>query len=184
MLVFGCTTDPKTTSKFYHNSSDYEQVLYKYTKNIEKLDGLYNVFSVAATEMTSQVQMLQLNKEANDFQWNDKQFDDERAKVSDNLRKESQFFLSFFTPKRKHDDLDLGASIWRIYLDHEGKRYIGKIQKYAGILEEVRSYFPSHTQWATPYMVTFPIPMNAIEGSDVSLVITGPLGNATLEFKK
>lgn len=184
LFIGGCATSPNINSKFHHDQSDYEQIMYKHTQTIEKLQGLYNVFSVAVTELTSQVQMLQLNKRANDYQWSDKQFDDERTKTLDNLRKESKFFLSFFTPKRKHDDLDLGSSIWRIYLDHDGKRYSGTIQKYSGVFEEIRSYYPAHSQWATAYTVTFPVPMSLVEGANVNLTITGPLGNATLVFTK
>lgn len=183
VLLTACATNPATQSKFPHDQGDYEDLMLKYSDDREHIEGLENVFSIHATAMNSQIQQAQINKKAHDYQWTDEQYRKERNNIVDLEQKQAQVFLSFYTSKRKHDDLTLQSSIWKVYLDIEGKRYTGNIMKYNGVVEHTKSFFPNYTKFATPYIINFPLPTDQLNKFDSKLTITGPLGTETVEFK-
>lgn len=183
LILVACASSPLNQSKFHHDQGDYEDLILKYTDHKEHIEGLENVFSVQATVLNSQIQQAQINKKAHDYQWSDEQYRKERNNLMDLEQSHAQVFLSFYTSKRKHDDLTLQSSIWKIYLDIDGKRYIGNILKFNGVAEQTKSIYPYYLKFATPYVISFPLATEKIDKSNSSLTITGPLGTETLEFK-
>lgn len=171
-------------SPIRHDQSEYESLVLKYSDQQEHNDGLYNIFTVRSTLINTSVLQAQVTKRAHDYQWTESHYQEERAKAVDLQKKQTQFFLSFYTPKRKHDDLTLGNSIWKVYLDVNGKRFTGQILKYDGVLEHTQSFFPDHTKYATPYMLSFPIGTEELDKFESKITITGPLGTETMGFKK
>ena len=99
------------------------------------------------------------------------------------MAKETEFFISFFVPERKHDDLHKAKTLWKLFLDANGRRYEGKSSRMKTILSDVVSLYPQHNRWSTPYIVSFPVPVSMIENGGAILTITGPAGSTTLSFK-
>ncbi|MGZ3818786.1 MAG: hypothetical protein ACXVCA_19290, partial [Bdellovibrio sp.] len=123
-----------------------------------------------------------LEKSVDLYQWDEKKLAEEKGKVENRLNNETEIFLSFFTPNRKDDNLSKPNSIWKIFLDVNGKRYEGKATKIKLSLSEIESLYPYHNRFYTPYSVTFPVSVRSIEGQPMKFTITGAVDSATLEF--
>lgn len=145
--------------------------------------GLYPTFELKATLMNSDVRNALIERQGEYFQWDTSQKATEREKATQELSAETSVFLSFSTPERKNDNLADNKSIWRLFLDAGGRRYVGKAKKDRRLIAELQSLFPFHTRWNSAYLVTFPIATNAIETDSVRLTVTGPLGSRVLEFR-
>lgn len=145
--------------------------------------GLYNTFELKATVMNSDVREALVRRQAAYYQWDSAQIATEREKTTQEASSETVFFLSFATPERRNDNLADKKTIWRIFLDAGGRRYVGQAKKDRRLLAEIQAQFPYHTRWNTPYLLTFPVGTTAIETQAMKLTITGPLGTRVLEFK-
>ena len=145
--------------------------------------GLYNTFELKATLLNSDVREALVRRQAAYYQWDAAQQASEREKATQELSSETSVFLSFSTPERKNDNLADKKTIWRIFLDVGGRRYVGQAKKERRLIAELQAQFPYHTRWNTPYMLTFPVSTTAIETQAIKLTLTGPLGSRVLEFK-
>lgn len=138
---------------------------------------------LTATILNSRVTTAQTDQMARLYIWDANKYTQEKVKADDKITKETEFFVSFFTPERKHDDLHKNQTLWKIFLDAGGKRYEGKVKKIKLLTEEIQGMYSYHNRFSTPYSVIFPIAARDIESlKDIKLTITGPVGSATLEF--
>lgn len=163
-------------------TGDYVSVIEKHTDKARRYSGFYNTLEIEATMITSEVAKAQLEQSVELYQWDDKRLAEEKGKFENRLNNETEVFLSFFTPERKNDNLSKPNSIWKIFLDVGGKRYEGKATKIKLSLSELESFYPFHNRFYTPYSVTFPVPVRAIETKPMKFTITGAVGSATLNF--
>ena len=142
-----------------------------------------NVLTFSATMLNSKILQAQLMQKARLYQWDSTTFNNETQKVNTETDKAAQFFISFYTPERKHDDLHKNQTLWKIFLDADGRRYEGKATKIKLLTNEVQALYPDHTRFATPYILTFPVSMKSIENKPVRLTLTGTVASATVEFQ-
>lgn len=165
------------------SQSEYERKIEPYSKQIEKYEGIVNVLHVSTTILNSKVMQAQLAQKARLFQWDAALFETESQKLNVDLDKSTQIFVSFYTPERKHDDLHKNQTLWKIFLDAEGRRWEGKATKIKLLTNEVQGLYPDHTRFATPYLLTFPISVKLIESKPIRLTLTGSVTSATIEFQ-
>jgi hypothetical protein len=165
------------------SGSEYESVVENKTVKIESYSGLYNQLTVSATRMDSEMTEAYLSHSARLLQWSGEQYQTERSKLISQGTEKTEFFVSFYTPERKHTDLSSNKSIWKIYLDINGQRYEGKATKIKTQLTEVQTMFPAHNRWSTPYTVTFPVATAISDGKPAVLTFTGTVTAAQLKFK-
>lgn len=158
-------------------------VIEQYSAGDSEFAGLYNTFELKATLLNSEVREALIRRQSEYYQWDEAQQSTEREKATQELSAESEIFLSFATPERKNDNLTDKKTIWRIFLDVGGRRYVGQAKKERRLIAELQAQFPFHTRWNTPYLLTFPVSMKSIETQTVKLTLTGPLGSRVLEFK-
>ncbi|MFZ4402521.1 MAG: hypothetical protein ACOYOK_00325 [Pseudobdellovibrionaceae bacterium] len=162
--------------------SDYQSVIEKNTQRSQKYSGLANTLDVQATILNSTVSAGQSDQYARIYQWNAQQWNEDKIKSEQKLAQKSEFFVSFYTPERKHNDLHKNKTLWKIFLDTGSQRYEGKATKVKLLTEEVRRFYPYYTKFTTPYLIEFPVSMKSIEGKDLKLTITGTVGSAQLLF--
>lgn len=160
----------------------YEKAVSDKTKKIEVYDGLYNKITVQATWLDSLVTEYTLSHNARLLQWQEPKYREERTKKVGKNAENSEFFVSFFTPERKYADLSSSRNLWKIYLDVNGQRYEGKASKLKLSLNEIQALYPYHNRWSVPYVVTFPIATSLAENKNVTLVFTGTVGAAELQY--
>lgn len=186
-LVFtsACTTTKDSIGSNINliSESDYQKIISDNTKQKQIYSGLYNTMDLTATILNSRVSAAQTDQLARLYIWDANKYTQEKVKADDKVTKETEFFVSFFTPERKHDDLHKNQTLWKIFLDAGGKRYEGKVKKIKLLTEEIQGMYAYHNRFSTPYSVIFPIAARDIENlKDIKLTITGPVGSATLEF--
>lgn len=184
-IISACASEPpKNPDVPVISQNDYEASTEKYSQHVEIYDGLYNTINMAATLLNSVVTEDQLKQNARIYQWDKNKYEAEKSRISGEHAKQTEVFVSFFTPETKHNDLYKNKTLWKIFLDADGKRYEGKATKMKLLTTEIQSLYPLHTRFAVPYMVTFSVPTSTIENANSKLTITGPVGSAAVEFKK
>lgn len=160
----------------------HTEIIEKNSSGDSEFSGLYNTFELKATILNTPVRDALIQRQAEYYQWDQAQISAEREKSLQENSSESAIFVSFSTPERRNDNLADKKTIWRVFLDVGGKRYVGQAKKDRRLIAELQSLFPFHTRWNTPYIFTFPVAMNAIETDPIKLTVTGPLGSRVLEF--
>lgn len=186
-LMASCSSKsiaPSPTMKLI-SESDYQQTIKKNARQEQVYSGLYNAIDMTGMIINSEVSEAQVDQMARVYIWDENKYTQEKVKSEDKLRKESEFFVSFFTPERKHDDLHKNKTLWKIFLDVDGKRFEGKVSKVKLLTEEIQSLYPFHNRFSTPYSIVFPVAMKQIEQSaSIKLTITGPVGSSTVDFAR
>lgn len=183
LILTACASYEVTPeNRTQRTTGDYVSVIDKHTDKARRYSGFYNTLEIEATILTSEVAQSQLEQSADLYQWNDSRLAEEKGKFEKRLNNESEIFLSFFTPERKNDNLSKPDSIWKIFLDVDGRRFEGKATKIKLSLPELESLYPYHNRFYTPYSITFPVSIRSIEGKPMKFTITGAVGSATLNF--
>lgn len=162
---------------------DYMTVIEEHSDKIRRYSGFYNTLDIEGTLITSEVAEAQLAQNGMLYQWDETRAAEEKAKFEARLSRESEVFLSFFTPERKNDDLFKKNTMWKVFLDVDGKRYEGTAKKIKLQLAEIEGMYPYHNRFYTPYSVIFPVPMRSIDGKPAKLTLTGVVGSGELIFK-
>lgn len=183
LSLSGCITSlPAASGVPEISNSEYENLVEKKSKKVEIYDGLYNKLSITATSLDSEMSQGNLAYRARLNQWQEPKFREEKSLLITNHASTTEFFVSFYTPERKHADLSRTKNLWKILLDVDGKRYEGKAVKIRLLLSEVQALYPRHNRWSTPYLVTFPVPTTLVENKPFVLTVTGALGSVQVKF--
>ena len=165
------------------SESDYEALVIKKTKKVEVYDGLYNKLTVQATWLDSEMSEGFLAHSTRLAQWEEPKYREERNKLVMKHSSNTEFFVSFYTPERRHSDLSSSKNLWKIFLDVNGQRYEGKATKVKLLLSEVQASYPYHNRWSVPYVVSFPVATAITEKKQAVLTFTGAVGSAQLKFE-
>jgi hypothetical protein len=164
-------------------NDQYLDILEDNSDRIQSYSGFYNTLDVRGTINNSQVAQAQLLQNRRIYEWTEEKFNSEKALAETRLSKSADFFVSFFTPEKKNDDLIKVNTTWRLFLDVDGRRYEGKAIRMKLPMPEIEGVYPYHNRFATPYTISFPVSMRSIEGKDSTLTITGPVGTGIMKFK-
>lgn len=168
--------------KVYISDSDYKKTIYEQTKQSQAYEGLVNVIDIRVTALTSKVRTAQTLRRATNLQWSEAEVKADQEYQLKDMAAQTKFFLSFFTPESKDDNLSKPDTVWRIFLDVQGKRYAGTIQKLHETPSEIIDLYPDHTKWGTPYTVKFLVPTRIVEENLSKFTITGAIGSTSVDF--
>jgi hypothetical protein len=167
----------KTESEYY-NAVDYT------TKSDKIYDGFNQTLDMSATLLNSEVSRAQLDQNARIYQWSEQDYANKKSELETSMSKQTQVFLSFFVPERKHDNLTKQNSVWKIFLDVNGKRVEGRVEKIKMIYAEIKLLYPHFSRFNSAYKITFPVPVSIVDGSESSFTMTGPVGSVKLQFPR
>jgi hypothetical protein len=162
----------------------YLPILEKHSDKVQIYSGLDNILEVHGTLLSSAVLESQIELNKASYQWTAESFKTELTKSHENSAKYTEVFISLFTPEKKHDDLNKNKTLWKIFLDVNGRRYEGKATKVKLLTAEIQNTYPYHNLWLTPYVISFPVPTKEIDNQTAKLTLTGPIGSAQLNFPK
>lgn len=184
MTLTGCATSPEHSVEGVNliTEDQYDELIQKNSAQKEIYSGLYNTLNVRATLLRPSTNQGVVQKNARLYQWNKSKYDEEVLKSQQKAQQETEIFVSFFTPEKKHDDLHKNKTLWKIFLDVNGKRYEGKAAKIKLLTTEIQAFYPEHNTFSTPYLVSFGVPANSLEKSDAKLTLTGPITSVSLDF--
>lgn len=105
--------------------------------------------------------------------------DDTREILFKNHERESEFFLSMYSPKNEQARLKFDDSLWSIFvLEGDQKIYPLEIRPVREPLARIQGFFPHVRQWHNNYILRFPGEL----GDAFSMIITGPLGRIELDW--
>lgn len=144
--------------------------------------GIYEAFELKAVLHNDFVTKSLLKRQSQFYQWEDSKIGTERDRLQQERSNETLVFISFSAQSRHDDNMHKPQSIWRLYLDAQGKRYEGTVKRDRRPFSELLALYPFHTRWNTAYMVRFPVSIAAIESGPIKVTVTGPLGTRVLEF--
>ena len=181
-MTTGCASKYQNTGLHLIDESDYYSTVDKNARRKQVYDGFYATMDFSAVLLNTPTSRARVDQNARIYQWDSDKYKDEKAKAESNLAKQTEVFLSFYVPDRKNDDLNKTKTLWKIFLDANGKRYEGKAEKIKTVIAEVIAIYPQHNRWSTPYKVTFNVPTSYVEASPVKLTLTGPVGSASVDF--
>lgn len=184
LFVTACATTHETlpSGKKLRSFNEYATVLEKHTDHDRKYAGLYNTMDVQGSLLTREVLEAQAEQSLRYYQWTEERLNEELKKTNERVAQQTEVFLSFYTPERKDDNMNKPDTKWLIFLDVDGKRYDGKTTKIKQLVSELLGFYPYYTRLATPYIVTFPVPANSLDGKKVKVTISGPVDSAVLTF--
>jgi hypothetical protein len=161
---------------------NYSNMIDAHSRGESIYDGFNNTFQYQATLLNTKMINAQLRKRAALQLWDNDKLEQERTKKFQEIATRTEMFLSFFSPDRNVVNLDNKKTVWRAYLDIDGRRYVGDIKKLAIPLVDIVALYPYHNRWSTPYLVTFAVPTTAVEKKDAKLTLTGSVGTSTVTF--
>ncbi len=194
MYIFcSCATPHQNPNLNLIPESKYYDLIDSSTQKTEQYSGFHNVLTFHATLLDSQVGAAYLDQKARLYQWDESKYRSEQEAWRSNAQKNTEIIVSFFTPERKHDDLDKVDTQWKIFLDLQGQRFEGKAKKIKLTYDETMAFIPKHNRWSTAYIVQFPVPTPRIDsvlgGEDknqkeggIRLTITGPVASSQIHF--
>lgn len=182
-VIFSCATRLPTPAGIKDiSTAEYEEMVESKTKKTEVYDGLYNKLTVQSTRLDAEMTENLMAYSAKLSQWSAEKYKEEKAKMIGKHSESTEFFLSFYTPERKHDDLAFNKTSWKVYLDVGGQRYEGKVTKIKSLFLDLEATYPHHNRWSTPYSVVFPVSTPATDGKPITLTLTGPLATTQLVY--
>lgn len=182
LLLAGCSTTRTTQAPV--SSRSYMTVIDKNSDRIRRYSGFYNTLDVEATILNKEILSNQLYYLTSLYQWDESKSQAEGEKIFKDSKTSTQFFVSFFTPERKNIDLSKKNTIWKFFLDVDGRRFEGTATRFKAPMAETEVIYPYHNRFYIPYLISFPVPTEAIENKPVELTITGAVDSGTLKFQQ
>lgn len=164
------------------SSSEYSSLVEAKTQKSEVYDGLYNKLTVQLTRMDAEMTENILAYSAKLSQWSEDIYQQEKSKMISNHSIQTEFFLSFFVPEKKHDNLNIKKTTWKVYLDVNGQRYEGTAVRNKSLFLDLQAIYPHHNRWSTAYTLTFPVSTASTEGKNLIITITGPIASTQVKF--
>lgn len=184
LFLMSCSTTPKSNQPSYMSIEEgqYENVLQRYTKSEKRYSGFYNQFDVSVTELNQISQFAILQRKAGYLQWDEKTFAKEKERVTQEMSSSTYYFVSFYTPDRDINDLVNADSVWKFYLEVNGKRYTAHIRQSSENRAELKNLFVNFGRFHKPYTLRFDIPTSEIENTPHKLILTSSLGTADFSY--
>lgn len=182
LLLAGCSTT--RTSQAPVSSRSYMTVIDKNSDRIRRYSGFYNTLDVEATILNKEMLSNQLYYLTSLYQWDESKSQTEGDKIFKDSKNSTQFFVSFFTPERKNIDLSKKNTVWKFFLDVDGRRFEGTAARFKAPMAETEVIYPYHNRFYVPYIISFPIPTDMIENKPLELTITGAVDSGTLKFQQ
>ncbi|MGE0762743.1 MAG: hypothetical protein AB7N80_05645 [Bdellovibrionales bacterium] len=182
LWLTACASAPTSTTPGSISEEDYIKQIQSKTQNTSQYDGFYQTFQASATLLTTDMTMASLARRADMQRWDSSKLQKERDRSFQEMAADTKFIVRLFTPEHQYNDLHQPASTWKVYLEHEGKRYEGKAKKLTEKFMEVRHLYPYADRFSNFYEVTFKLPTTSAETSSVKFILTGPLGTAEFTY--
>ena len=185
VFLFGCGAAPTAEDvvvRSERSASEYKSTIASMTRSDERYSGFQHLYKVNVTLRTSAVEAARHERLAFFRQWTKEIYLKERSDSVRDLSLKSHVFLGYYSPNASTDQLQRKSSIWEIYLETNGQKYKGHIQKSTRKQDELIGLYPHHSRFFTPYTATFDVPMTAVEVADAKIIFASSLGQAIFNF--
>jgi hypothetical protein len=189
LLFLACSSTENKESGSYtfgheFDADKYGDIVDKWTDRKVVYSGFYNAFEFNITFLNTEVREAAKRYQATYLQWSQEKLQQEINKALDEANYDTMFFLSFFTPNAKDNNIGKKSTIWNVYLEANGRRYEGTAVKNTDEFPELVRLYPKHNRWSTPYIVKFRVPTTATQSGALKFTLAGPMGQAEVTFPK
>lgn len=186
LLLSACAnneTKPAPYTGLGISEDQYEVILNSHKASTVDYQGFYNTVNMQGVLITPEMAAAQIEQNTRLYQWDAQKIQAEKDSANTRLSSQTEIFLAFYTPERKNDNLDKVQTLWKVFLDANGKRYEAKVKKIKLLPSEIVGLYPFYNKFCTPYLLTFPFPMTSLSGSPVKLTVTGPVTSVFIDLK-
>ncbi|MBX9768559.1 MAG: hypothetical protein K2X47_14895 [Bdellovibrionales bacterium] len=181
-FIGGCSHSPQTpVPDLPRFSGDYLTAVSALTRTGHAYRGVNNLYQIRVTMLTSDLVARQIDQKRIFYGWDNKKTEEEAAKFRQQAYTETRFFVSFFTPDGSHNITEKN-SLWRFLLQTGSQRLVGEPKLVTLPLADLQSDYPDHDRFSIPYMISFPVALDAAQNATSTFIMTGPLGNEEFVF--
>lgn len=177
LLVNSCTHLSSNQSP-----SHYYEVYDKWSREKKSYEGLQQSMQSLLIVFSPEMARAVNQQKATIYGWGPDKRDQQISQEMLELEKKTSAFLGFYFSQRRMGSLTRKNSPWKIFLDVEGKRFVGEVKKNRASMAELRRLYPDLTNWQTPYYIEFAVPWKTLDGKPFTIHISGPLGYQSFEY--
>lgn len=163
---------------------NYDEAYEMFTDKKQIYEGLHLRFEAQATLLVPSLAKLQAQKKAKMLGQDAAETQKILAEIDAKASERTLVFVSFYSPDRKNDDLIRSKNLWRVFLDAGGRRFEGDVKRVKTQQAELQSIYKEHTSFHSAYEVSFPVAAASLNNLPVQMVLTGPVGSATLKLNR
>ncbi len=180
LVIMGGCRENRTAQFLWPDLDDpYSEAVRKWTRKGAVYSGIETEIIVHATLKSRAWQKAYIEKKAQAYSLSI----DEQAELHERLeeasQRETEVFLSVFSPKPEQAGIRLNDPLWSIFIHHEDKKiYPLEIRPVRQPLARLQAFYPYVRQWRQNYILRFP---GAVRDSLV-IIMTGPLGRVELDW--
>jgi hypothetical protein len=185
--LMGCAPLPaevQLTEGFAAPDNPYGRALRQHTRAVELYEGFDTIAKVWATWRTPDLREALVKASARAYRMAKEGEEALRKDEEEAARRGREFHLAVYTPKKQWNDLESPGTLWRLVLElPDGSRSEPLKVRYLVKTDKSAVEYPYVTLWTREYSVLFPLlDEEAVPRGKGTLVMTGPLGTARLEF--
>lgn len=175
---YSCTTRSPSSD----SSTSYLPLIRAEVQTQKSYDGLTNTMESSLVFLTPELRQAQIHELARTYGWSFEKTNEEKSKNLESTSSQVVFFLAFYSPEKKLNQLEKVKSPFHIFLEADGKRYAAQIKRTKQPTFELKKLYPFLSQWHIPYEVAFPLPLENLKEKEFSFEIAGPGGHQVFKF--
>ncbi len=179
ILLGGCQEGRVSQFLWPELDDPYSATTRDWTRSSSLYTGIETDAIVHATFKSREWQKAYIEKRAEVYSLTQKEKEELQATMADALDRETEIFLSLFSPKPEQARIRFNDRLWSIFIqDQDKKIYPLEIRPVRQPLAKLQTFYPYVRQWQQNYILKFPLPTP----DSLVLIMTGPLGTVELDW--
>lgn len=178
-MLAGCREHRAVQFLWPELDDPYIAVTREWTRTGSVYSGIETELLVNATLKSSQWQEAYIQKKADLYSLTRKEQDDLLSNMARSSQRETEIFLSLFSPKPEQARIRFNDPLWSIFIqDQDNKIYPLEIRPVRKPLATLSTFYPYVRPWRQNYVLRFPV----ASGDSLVMIMTGPLGRVELAW--
>jgi len=177
VLAAGCREHRAVRFLWPDLDDPYQEVAREWSRSGKLYSGIETDAIVHATFKSRQWRQAYIEKRAEVYGLTEKEQAGLYSIAVDSMDRETEVFLSIFSPKPEQARIRFSDPLWSIFIQTEDEKiYPLEIRAVRKPLAKLQTFYPYAGQWSHNYILRFPEPTR----DSLVMIMTGPLGR--LEF--
>lgn len=177
-MLGGCQKNKAVHILWPELDDPYIKVVREWTRTGSVYSGIEADIIAQATLQSESWQQAYVRERARVYSLTEAEQKQLSQRLAGSLHKETQIFLSVYSPRSEQTRINLNDSLWSVFLkDQDQKIYPVEIRPVRQPLATLQAFYPHVRQWRQNYTLTFP----SAARDSLKMIMTGPLGR--IEFK-
>jgi hypothetical protein len=190
-LVIACAGRIAPPVSYPEDLPDYDDMLDRWTEDVKIYEEFETKIIMTATLLSSDMLRAYAAKHCEYYLLDQVSCAGAKQELLAGADREYNVFMAFFTADAEANDLDIKDTLWKIYLEGPGESRVlpVKIERVREKVAYYEAFYPYVKPWQATYRIKFarqvteendeiPAPTG-----DLRLIVTGPIGQAVVEFE-